>query len=76
MKGAKVMQMYRHCRLKRGRAQTLSWLPVEFAKVNHVVRLKDVDGWRVVSVGDVLISEDYLRTHERDYLSQRQASDI
>jgi hypothetical protein len=49
---------------------------VEFAKVNHVVRLKDVDGWRVVSVGDVLISEDYLRTHERDYLSQRQASDI
>jgi hypothetical protein len=32
--------------------------------------------WEVVSVSDQRLPESYLRTHERDYKTQRQASDI
>src|SRR5688572_14107755 len=42
---------YTQCRLQRGAAQQVAWIPSEFAIRNKYIRIKDVDGWRVVSVG-------------------------
>ncbi len=56
------------------------WLPEEFAKAGKIVDLKRGDGswttgWTVDEVYNT-VSEEYVRTHERDYLDQRKASDI
>ena len=46
--------MYRQCELKRGNTKMTSWIPEEFARVGKVLKLKDEDGWKVISVGDRL----------------------
>ena len=48
---------YRQCELKRGETRMTSWIPEEFAKVGKVLKLKDVDGWVVFSVGERLDGE-------------------
>jgi hypothetical protein len=55
------------------------WLPEEFAKVGKLVDLKRGDGswthgWTVVEVYTSM-SEEYVRAHERDHLTQAEASD-
>lgn len=57
----------------------VTWIPSQFARLNNYLKLKvnDAwqDGWQVVSVGGEQ-PETYIRTHERDYLTQREASDV
>jgi hypothetical protein len=59
----------------------VAWIPEEFAVLGKHVRLKDVRGhsgwtnWIVVNTGTKLESQ-YVFDHERDYITQRKASDI
>lgn len=58
-----------------------AWIPEKFAEVGRVIyfgkKTKDPDElWTVVSVPKSRKSEKYLIAHERDYKTQRQASDI
>jgi hypothetical protein len=72
--------MYRQCTLQRGTTQQVAWIPETFAKVGSYVNItengKSEDGWKVLSVSDIRQTEDYRRSHERDHMYQRQASDI
>jgi hypothetical protein len=68
-------ETYTQCRLHRGATQQVAWIPSAFAVRGKYIRIKDVDGWRVVSVGAEQ-SAEYVREHERDFRHQRAASDI
>ena len=61
------------------RIRQVTWLPEKFAKVGKILELKISDeeweeGWRVDEVWSS-VSEEYVREHERDYLTQAEASD-
>jgi len=66
---------FTQCRMKRGNTQTTAWIPSEFAKAGKWLRIGKRDGWQVVSCGGTLPAE-YVLEHERNYRTQRQASDI
>lgn len=71
---------YTQCIFQNGEKQTTSWIPSSFAKLGRVLRLKNEqdeweDGWVVAEIGTTL-SAEYVFEHERDFKSQRKASDI
>ena len=69
-------QFYRQCSMVKGTAGQVAWIPENFAVAGSYVMLGDDDGWMVESVGPYRQSEEYRREHERDYKTQRSASDI
>lgn len=70
-----MAQRYTQCRLKNGRSQQVAWIPTEFAIKGKTLEIKGERGWRVISIGST-VDESYVREHERDYMKQREASDI
>lgn len=77
----KIMEtQFRQCRLRRGNVEQVAWIPRfdrgrEIAKRGKYLNIKGVNGWQVIGCGAIQSSE-YVREHERDYRTQRQASDI
>lgn len=80
----KAQRFYRQCVYESptegGVTRGVAWIPEEFAVVGKEIyfgkKTKNPERlWTVVSVG-TRKSEDYVKTHERDYKSQRSASDI
>jgi hypothetical protein len=66
---------------EEGHTVQTAWVPEKFAKVGRKVyfgkKTKTPERiWEVTVAGDKRISSDYLAEHERDYLTQREASDI
>jgi len=68
------MQTYTQCKLRRLNTEQTAWIPSQFAVVGKFLRIKNQNGWKVISVGGTQ-TEDYRRDHERDFRTQRQASD-
>ena len=70
---------YRQCRLARGPARQMAWIPEKFAVAGRFLRLTEAgateDGWEVMSVG-ARLAEEVVRERSRDYKHTRQASDI
>lgn len=58
----------------------MTWLPEEFADAGRALRLKYAgvweDGWTVIAVYRLRVSEEYISEHSRDFLHQREASDV
>lgn len=69
-------QLYRQCTLQRIKTIKKAWIPIEFAKVGKFLCLKGVNGWKVMSAGQITQPESYFERYGRDYLHQRKASDI
>ncbi len=73
------MEYHRQCKLVKGKATTVSWLPEKFAEVDKFVKLKEngkwADGWKVDFVGTRLPSK-YVINRSQDHINQRKASDI
>lgn len=75
---------YKHCTMRRpasnGTLVEIAWIPEKFAEVGRKIILgKKTPGapiWEVSQVSDLRLPESYLLDHERDYKTQRQASDI
>lgn len=49
--------MYTQCFLRNGAQETVAWIKTKFAKIGHVLRMKDIngiweDGWNILFVGD------------------------
>ncbi len=61
------------CKLVRGTTTQVTWIPDSFAKIGKYLKIHGEDGWQVSSVYD-RVARHELR--ERDYLHQREASDI
>ena len=53
----------------------VSWIPQKFAKKGKVLKLYEVDGWKVVEVWDSMEEKEVVE-RSRDYRNQRKASDI
>lgn len=78
------VEFYCQCVLRKFNGKTtrelVSYIPEQFAIQDNLIKLKNddgewVDGWRVETVG-AKVDANYVEAHERDYRSQRKASDI
>ena len=74
-------ETHTQCKLRRLDTVQVTWLPTKFARKGHFVKLKSddgtwEDGWEVVETWGAPRSSAYVAEHERDYLKQREASDI
>lgn len=73
------MTTYRQCILEKGNVSTTSWIPSKFAIKGKFIKLKDngkwVNGWEVIEVGTEMAEKTVIE-RSRDYLKQREASDI
>lgn len=69
------MNFYRQCRMSKGPASQVAFIPEPFARIGRFVRLLDDDGWRVDSVGR-RVSDQWLTEKHRADRHQREASDI
>jgi hypothetical protein len=50
--------LFRQCRLAKGHARTVAFLPDVFAVVGMCLRLKEDDGWMVMEVYDNTMTDD------------------
>jgi hypothetical protein len=73
------MSHHRQCKLVKGDATTVSWIPEKFAQEGEYLKLKDngvwEDGWKVEFVGTKLPTK-YVINRSQDHVHQREASDI
>lgn len=74
------MSHHTQCRLRKGDIETVGWIESHLAVVGKPVRMKLDDGtwetgWNVIEVWTTAPSE-VVKERERDYLRQREASDI
>ena len=83
-KSSKVI-FYKQCRFasptENGVMGHIAWVPEKFAELGRVVyfgkkRSNPDRYWKVTQVSNHRVPEDYLIRHERDWKTQRQASDI
>lgn len=77
-------EFYCQCELRKrcdtGELIDIAWIPEKFAKVNKLVNIKLDDGkldgpWKIIKVYSKVESEK-IEGSERDYLKQREVSDI
>lgn len=68
---------YKQCTLRKGNVKTVVWIPSCLAKVGKNVVIKATgETWKVESASKSEMLEEYLVERSRDYLKQREASDI
>ena len=74
---------YTQCLLRKptskGYTERVAFIPTTLAKIGKVVEVKVDDSWDngwTVTKTYATVSWDYLQPRERDYLSQRSASDV
>lgn len=74
------MKFYRQCILQHDKFITVAWIEERGAKLGFSVTLKDSEDpnqlWEVTFVGAYRIPKDMIECRSRDYLYQRQASDV
>jgi hypothetical protein len=75
------MSFYRQCELMKGATKQVAWVPVAFCKVGTNVELLNETsqfekGWKIANVFTLRQDGDYLKEHERDWKTQRKASDL
>ena len=63
------------CLLRKGNTEQISWIPSKFAKVGRILRLKDDDGWEVISAGHSMDSK-FINERSRDHKNMRKMTDI
>ena len=72
-------QYYVQCRLRRGPARQMAWIPEKHAVVGRFLRLTEAgvseNGWEVTMAGARQPVES-VRERSQDYKHTRQASDI
>lgn len=75
-----AQQFYRQCKLQRGTEGDVAWIPEKFAVQDKYLLIEkktgDENGWKVIEVGSNRVDGAYLKEHERNYLTQREASDV
>ena len=77
------MRYYKQCKMDKPMFGSIShqtaWIPEQLAHVGQQVRIhiqQDLwdEGWTISEVG-TRMDEEYVSAHERNYLTQAQASD-
>ncbi len=70
-----MSNFYKQCTMTKGETSQVAWIPEEVAKVGKFVRIGDDNGWEVKTAGERKDGA-YILKHERDFMTQRRASDI
>lgn len=80
------MTNYRQCRFRKPHetepgvfVESVAWLPEKLAVEGKTITFKDDPKkslWTVMSASDISQPESYVKAHERDYKTQREASDV
>jgi len=74
-----AQQFYTQCRLERQKEEgievTFSWIPKKYAVKGKILRLKDVDGWRVTNTWETM-PEEYVRNRANYHKHWRIKTDI
>lgn len=81
------MTNYRQCTFRTPAGEngtyteSTAYLPEKFAVVGKTIYFGKTTSkpdklWTVTSVSNIMQSESYVKAHERDYTTQREASDI
>lgn len=65
----------RQCRLVKDNAEKVSWIPEKFAVVGKILKLKEDNGWEVVSVGSRMESS-VVNEKSQEYKKHRGTTDI
>lgn len=68
-------EVYAQCRLQRGNVQQVAWIPSVFAKRGKYLRIKGVDGWRVIGVGKFL-NHEIVFAMSNEHRHHRSVTDI
>lgn len=69
------------CLLQRGNEKQISWIPSEYAKLGHFIKLKSRgedewdDGWEVKETFNTLFSEQ-LDRYSQNHKQHRKATDV
>ncbi len=60
--------IYKQCVLKKGNQTQVSGIPEEYAKIGNRLKLRDEDGWVILSVGQNVIpySNSIIKQHKRN----------
>jgi len=66
---------YTQCLLEKNKITQISWIPAKFVKIGKVLKLKGEDGWLVKETYSTL-DEKVVEANSRDFIKQRDASDI
>lgn len=67
--------MFKQCTLEKNNIKQTAWIPEEFAHIGKILKIKEDNGWKVLSVGSQRLTQDYVSEREQDYKNQRLASD-
>ncbi len=68
--------MLKQCTLRRGKQEQTAWIPEFLAHLGQPLNIKGEDGWIVVLVGQIRMTQDEVSKHSQDYKHQRKVSDI
>ena len=73
-------QNYKQCILHRKVGDSVlvdqAWIPSNFAVRGKFLEIKGENGWQVVVVGSTIATSEDVNRNSRDYVHQREASDI
>jgi hypothetical protein len=75
LKSDKMTQVKMQRFTGQGEKYAVGWIESNFAKIGNYLEDEDTDVWQVVEVYNSQPTA-YAVDHERDYLKQREASDI
>ena len=64
------------CKLQKGKSITTSWIPSKYAVKDKFVKLKKVNGWKVLEVFRPSKPSSSVVERSDDYKHTRKASDI
>jgi hypothetical protein len=69
-------EVYAQCRLRRGNTFQTAWIPSIFAVRGKYLRIRNVDGWRVIGVGKFLNHSYVLNVLSNEHRHHRSVTDI
>jgi len=73
-------ETYQQCELRKNNTVITTWILSKFAEKGKIVKLKVkgewVEGWTVVTIGGVVVTQKKLSVLQAQYGWTREASDI
>ena len=67
---------YKQCTMRKGKQEQTAWIPEYLAHQGQPLNIKGDDGWIVIFVGQIRMTQEDVSMHSQDYKHQRKASDI
>lgn len=67
---------YKQCTVEKGTTQYTVWIPEGFAKMGDHLKLNGDDGWKVIAVYSLRLTEDEVNKAGSYYRTHREGTDV